>query len=437
MILFISDFDLTGSGYMNIAVSLCNELATKHGYRVTALGMGYQNTEHNWPFAILPVDQMQMLREIPAMIHNFRALADQKQWHPIEAIVVALDIPLQEKMLQIDRGTIPYIGILPIESGPLTASWASSVSLMSEPLIISEFGTKMVKDAGVPATYMPIGLDTESWRPPGAEERIAIRESLGFTEDDFVVLTVADNQERKNLAIAMEIMARSRKHINSKWVLVSRLKSPVGWKLSDLAMQFDMTDHYVGFERGLPFDRLWILYAAADVFLLTSKAEGLCLPVLEAMATDTPVLAVNSTAIPEHIYAEPDWSRVENGMWESGKPQGQRGFTIPVEYATIDPWGNSMRSFPNPREGAKRLVRLANMKPDKLKPMVDAARIYAQSRTWDKAGLVLAEAIKRAVLESQPTPEQVETQIVGLPATAPRPIPPMYAIPDQGEVANE
>jgi glycosyltransferase involved in cell wall biosynthesis len=29
---------------------------------------------------------------------------------------------------------------------------------------------------------------------------------------------------------------------------------------------------------------LWSLYAAADAFLLTSKAEGLAMPVLEAMA---------------------------------------------------------------------------------------------------------------------------------------------------------
>ncbi|KKM79680.1 hypothetical protein LCGC14_1347430, partial [marine sediment metagenome] len=40
MILFISDFDLTGSGYMNIAISLCNELA-RRGYNIKALGMGY------------------------------------------------------------------------------------------------------------------------------------------------------------------------------------------------------------------------------------------------------------------------------------------------------------------------------------------------------------------------------------------------------------
>ena len=40
MIIFVSDFDLRGSGYMNIAVALCKELADR-GHDVKALGIGY------------------------------------------------------------------------------------------------------------------------------------------------------------------------------------------------------------------------------------------------------------------------------------------------------------------------------------------------------------------------------------------------------------
>ena len=439
MILVISDFDLSGSGYMNIAVSLCNELHVKHGFDVTALGIAYDMTEHNWPFSIIPVNQAGMLREIPAMIHNFRQMAENGMWKPLEAIIVMLDVPLHEMLLQIDRGSgetlVPYLGLFPIESGPLCASWASTLAIMNERLVISEFGSKMVEDAGLESTYMPVGIDTESWRPPSPEERSALRDSLGFTDDDFVVLTVADNQERKNLSAAMEIMARTRKHINARWMLVTRMESPVGWKLPDLANSFDMTDYFIAFNRGLPFDRLWILYAAADAFLLTSKAEGLCLPILEAMATKTPVVAHNITAIPEHIYADPDWDRVENGSWGKGKPKGPRGIVFPTDYSWIDPWGNSVRSFPNQKEAVKALVQLSKMSPAKREAMVKAGREYAVSRTWSKAGDVLAVSLRKTLAEIAEIKSKLHE--VALPASAPRPLAPMYGLPDTGGLGDE
>ncbi len=436
MILVISDFDLTGSGYMNIAVSLCNELHTRHGFDVTALGIGYDMSEHDWPFSIIPVNQAGMLREIPAMIHNFQQMGANEVWKPVEAIVVALDVPLHEKLLQIDRGTenpIPYLGVFPIESGPLCASWTSTLALMSERLVISEFGAKMVRDQGLETHYLPVGIDTESWRPPSPEEKAALRESLGFTDDDFVVLTVADNQERKNLSAGMSIMSKLREQINAKWMTVTRMDSPVGWKLPDLAESFGMTDHFIAFNRGLPFDRLWILYAAADAFMLTSKAEGLCLPILESMATELPVVAHNTTAIPEHIYSDPDWSRVKNGLWEKGKPKGRpRGMVIPVEYSIIDAWGNSMRSFPDQRAAVKLLVQLSKMKPAKREAMVKAGREYAVDRTWSKAGEVLAAALRNSISNRAEIAAKAST--VALPASVARPIPTMYGLPDTGGI---
>jgi len=420
MIVLLSDFDLRGSGYMHIAVSLCNELATRHNKLVTALGIGYDMSEHNWPFQIIPVRQSEWGQHVPAIIYNFRAMAAAGQWHPVEAIVVALDIPLQERMLQVDRGGAPYIGIFPIESGPLNTSWAYILSQMTQSLVISEFGARMMKDAGVDGGYLPVGIDCDSWRMPQEEERRAIRKSLGFDDNDFVVLTVADNQERKNLSLAMKMIAEARKKINAKWMLVTRVNSPVGWKLDDLAMYMGLTEHFTKFDKGLPFDRLWILYAAADAFLLTSKAEGLCLPVLEAMSCGLPVIATNCTAIPEHLWEEPDWSACQDGRWLKGRHTGKRGLTIPVDYWNIDPWGNSYRAFPSIKEGVNQIIKLSKMKQTEKEKIIKAGRAYALERNWRRAGNILNETIERAISMVQP---DQPPDIAGLPASAPRPIP--------------
>jgi glycosyltransferase involved in cell wall biosynthesis len=225
---------------------------------------------------------------------------------PIEAVFVGLDIPLQRALLQAMElpGPIPYIGLFPLEAPPLCQPWAIEMLKMDARLIMSQFGVTEFERAGVPAEFVPIGAD-DIWRPPGPEERAMIRQGLGIDDDTFMVLTVADNQERKNLSKAAEIISKlsidieghlpngfvSKKTEKRKvaWYLVSRLQSPVGWELQDLAMRLGIMDRVSMFNRGMPDDRLWALYAAADAFLLTSKAEGLAIPIMEAMACGVPV----------------------------------------------------------------------------------------------------------------------------------------------------
>ena len=73
------------------------------------------------------------------------------------------------------------------------------------------------------------------------------------------------------------------------WELVTRVNSPVGWKLDDLAMRLGVMDKLATYNRGVPSKMLWSLFAAADCFLLTSKTEGLAIPAMEAMAATAAV----------------------------------------------------------------------------------------------------------------------------------------------------
>lgn len=409
MITFISDLDLRGSGYMNIAIAMCNELADR-GFDVTVLGIGYKGDEHNFPFSIIPVETQQAFQHLHAMMSNLRSLASAGQFDHIDAFVVALDIPLQKKLLDFPRGDIPYMGIFPVESGPLTPSWANTIGKMNERLVISKYGHQQIEDAGLESTYLPVGIDTDSWRPPDPDERKEIRSSLGFDEQDFVVLTVADNQERKNLSAAALMMQELKEKIPIKWQLVTRIDSKVGWELSDYP--FDLGAMLTTYERGLSFDRLWTLYAAADAFLLTSKAEGLCMPIVEAMAVGVPVVATECTAVPEHLYED-----------RSGWRPTMRGFPVDVAFSTIDPWGNSVRYFVSIEDGRKKLEKVYRLRErGKINPYIERGIEYARSRTWDRAGDVietrLEKMIRRSKHDRAPTP-----QVQKVPPTLPQVVP--------------
>lgn len=447
MIIVISDFDLTGSGYLNIVIALCNELAHR-GYNIKALGMGYNGAEHYWDFSIIPIPHHEAFGVMPVMFHNLQQLAQAGQVEEIEAIIVALDIPMQERLLAMQRGDIPYVGIFPVESGPLCMSWANIISTFDERLVISKFGLRQMEKVGVPGIHFPVGLDTESWRPPTEGEREKFRESMSYTDDEFVILTVADNQERKNLSIGAEIIRDLiNDGCNVKWNLVTRKGSPVGWKLDDLFLEYGIMDHVAIYERGMPHDRLWVLHVAADAFLLTSKAEGLCMPVLEAMATKTPVIATECTAIPEHLWEDPNWSREENGVWKPITAKsifskkidvsGLRGFPIDVEYYTRDPWGNSYRAFADPKSAVKQIKKIIEMPKDKLDEITERAREYAVSRTWDKAGDIVDRVLKRLIAQRKQEkrlPDAPLSETIN-PPTIPAPIP--VQINPEGEWGDE
>ena len=57
--------------------------------------------------------------------------------------------------------------------------------------------------------------------------------------------------------------------------------------------------HNVQFEGTIPQPQLNAIYGAADLFLCMSEHEGFCIPILEAMAHDIPVMAYAQAAVPE------------------------------------------------------------------------------------------------------------------------------------------
>lgn len=384
-IVYVSDFDLGGSGYMNIGVALCSQLA-QSGYDVIALGLGYGGQEHPYPFKIVPTQMSQ----IAPMVKALRPAVN------IEAVVVALDIPLQEALLKQFNAPndIPYIGLFPLESGPLCASWAMNLFRMNERLVMSEFAVKELETAGVSSTFIPIGIDPQSWRAPQGEERQMLRRGLGVEDNTFVVLTVADNQERKNLSRSLEMFADFAKDRNAVYWLVTRPDSPVGWKLEDYANDLGILDKLMIWQRGMPFKELWALYAAADAFLLTSKAEGLAMPVLEAMSCRVPVVGTRCAAIEEHL-------------------QDERGLLIDYDYVMADPWGNSNRYLASRDDGAYKLKLLANgMSAMDKAQMLDRAQEYTNKRTWGKAGQVLINTIKKVLPDNEPAREALELEMV-------------------------
>lgn len=296
-VIWISDFAPQGSGYLNISVPLCTGL-TNLGHDVKVIGLSYDGRQNDYPFNCVPCANFS---DAMAMITNLKAM-----FNP-DFCVVALDIPLQENFLKVlAEKKIPHIAITPLESDPLCFSWANLLSMITKVFVISEFGAKECQTKGVEsAEHIEVGVDTDLWRRRTPAEKDAFRDGLGIPKDAFVILTVADNQERKNLGKSLEIVSKFKKVTGCKlrYLLVTREKSPVGWKLRDLAMEYDIASELMIFERGMSQDALWGIYATSDAFLLTSKGEGLCVLPDTSVWTGDGLVSIQNVSLGDWVYS--------------------------------------------------------------------------------------------------------------------------------------
>jgi glycosyltransferase involved in cell wall biosynthesis len=374
-IIYFSDFDLQGSGYRNISIPLCEGLA-KDGHEVKVVGLAYHGEEHTFPFSMIPCRNF---GEAGAIIHNLREL-----WNP-DAIVVAGDIPWHQTVLATMKQQkygkrLPYIGIFPVESEPICLDWASILMEMDAQLCISEFGTEECKKLNVPAEHLIVGIDTKAWRVPKISESKAIRKALGYKEDEFIVLTVADNQERKNLARGMEAISYFRKKYGKPVVynLVTREHMRIGWKLRTFASldEVAVNDILRIYERGMSFQELWSLYAISNAFLLPSRSEGLGMPILEAMACGVPCVATDACAIHDHL-------------------KDGRGYLIKPDFVYPDTFGNGNRYMVGIKTTGNILLDLATK--GAVPDMQEKALQYVKDRKWSVSVKHLINVVKRVV----------------------------------------
>jgi len=377
-IVWLSDLDLRGSGYKNISIPVCSGLVER-GHEVMAIGLGYNNEEHPFPFAILPAGN---LKESVGSILNL-----QNMWGA-DAVVVALDIPLQEQIINhgyLQNRKLKYVGLFPLEAPPLCFSWAMVLMQMDGCIVISEFGTEEVRKAGVHhSDFMQVGIDADAWKQTNPEDKLKMRQAFGFTEDEFVVLTVADNQERKNLVAAMDMFAEFAKDKeNARYIMVTREHNRVGWKLRDYANEIGISEKLMIFERGMDHKQLWTTYAVSDVFLLPSKAEGLGLPLLEAMAVGLPCIATKCTGMAE-LLAD------------------RRGFLVDYEWEHRDPFGNGHRYWIDVSQGRWILEQIYERKDTntidgkRVDYSVAISRQYVEQRTWD----IAVEQVEKSLIKA-------------------------------------
>lgn len=135
---------------------------------------------------------------------------------------------------------------------------------------------------GLSFDYIRNGVDINDYAAPDASEKIAIRRDLGLPEDAFIYVYTGQMIERKNVGFLLDVFSEHFPHDDVKLLMLG------GGALLDVYQEQYGKVNNIDF-RGSVYNVNRYL-KASDVYVSTSKSEGLPNGVLEAMATGLPVV---------------------------------------------------------------------------------------------------------------------------------------------------
>ncbi len=139
------------------------------------------------------------------------------------------------------------------------------------------------------------GIGVDFSRHPCFDQREEKRAQLGVSDEQILLLSVGELQDRKNHQVILHALAQANDP-RIHYFICGRGEREQ--QLLTLARQLGLQDrfHLLGYRKDVPQ-----IMGAADIFAHPSRREGLGLASLEAMAAGLPLVTSNVQGIPDYV----------------------------------------------------------------------------------------------------------------------------------------
>ncbi len=152
-----------------------------------------------------------------------------------------------------------------------------------------------------PTGVMPIAVDTS--RITSAARRPALEETL--SDECRNILFVGRIAPNKKIEDHIRLAEHYKRYVDEhyRFIFVGRHDVVPRYyrTVRALVASYNMAPNRFLFTGPVPDEDLAAYYRTADVYVSLSEHEGFCVPLLEAMAADVPVLAFAAGAVPETL----------------------------------------------------------------------------------------------------------------------------------------
>lgn len=245
-----------------------------------------------------------------------------------ELLVTLMDVWVLDPAVM---SRLPWLAWAPVDHDPIPPAVAAMLKHARWPVAYSRFGYDQMIAAGLPARYVPHGIDTETFKPV---DRVEARADVGqwmqrngesvLNEDTFLVAVVAANKgipSRKALPELLEAWEKfSSQHRNVHLYLHTERYGTQGMNLDEVIQGMGIDASTVTFAPQYAYqfgqigqEFLNKVYNAADVLLNPAYGEGFGLPSVEAQAAGCPVILGDNSAQRELLFS--GWSVKGTRYW--------------------------------------------------------------------------------------------------------------------------
>lgn len=264
-----------------------------------------------------------------------------------------------------------WVAYVPIDKTKVDAHTAQNLKRAWRVISPSQYGADRLEEVGIFARHIPHGVEPELLKTVTKDEALHFRQKHHIPEDAFLVGSVGLNNYypgRKGLDRLMAAFKQfTLNHSDDKIVLYLHT-NPEGDQgaldLTSLASEeFGLTPEQLrfpdpyNFHIGYQKPALAAMYKAFDIYVQASGGEGFGVPVIEAQAQGTLVIASDNSCMRELIY-DGAGMFVPMSDWYMATPTGGKYGLIDIPKLTEaleESYG------PNPKMAGERISDMAEL----------------------------------------------------------------------------
>jgi glycosyltransferase involved in cell wall biosynthesis len=317
-LLYMGDY-VCATGFGTVSRNIITNLMKTGEYEVDVLGINYNGDpyDHNeWPGNVYPAMPGGMMRAPYNDVFGRQRLIDMMALHNYDAVMILQDTfvikDVSKALKEASEATgTSVVFYYPVDS-TLDASWVKGVvDAVDFPVAYTQFGktaTLSISPEIEPKLSVVYhGTNTKDFHYINnrADVAKARKEYFnGVTDGRFLIMNIARNQIRKDVLHSLLTIKELRKVQPRAMLYLHMAENDQGGSVDTIAMQLGLkngVDYIVPaqFNKGLSVEKMNMLYNFSDALLMTPHGEGWGLPMTEAFATKTPVIAAKNTSLVE------------------------------------------------------------------------------------------------------------------------------------------
>lgn len=368
-VLAYCDSPTCATGFGTVSRNILEALRRTGRYDIDVLAINYWGDPHELPYRLFPTGtnsdkdpygRRKITNMIPQMDYDILFFLQ-------DTFILDFLPELIPHLKQTRDKPFKSICYFPIDGAP-KENWIRNISFCDEIIAYSEFGRKESQKAYQPVGDMkviPHGVNIDEYKIlPEQDVKDFRKQYFGRLSDKFIFMNLNRNQQRKDIPRTIQAFVEFRKQVPDSILYLHMAKQDQGWDLIEVCKSygFSITDDVIfpenfGPNQGYPREIVNMLYNCVDCVVSTCLGEGWGLSWGEAMATKTPIIMPNNTAMSEAISEDMGYL-VDSGTTPSLWTVLPHDNEVLRPLVDVDHMAETMlRIYNNPEEAAEKAER--------------------------------------------------------------------------------